>query len=260
MLDRFFMVVAFGAAMVPASPAPSPTPTATPAPLLKTIAHVRAKASCARIVTHANSAIVSALRNDAELDRTVSLLRTVDLDDGNPIHRFRDLNAIAGYASSLVENAISGKSEVERLRALAAKSTDPVQKKELKAFADALGGALWRQQKIARDLNGYVAYVNFHDIAKLDRSERLENEALFGVPDSRTIVAPMDVVITTGPGETNQDLNSYYRPIAPISHDPSETATQQARAAAADLVRRLPAISGDESRAADDVTGAFSGC
>jgi len=163
--------------------APPPLVSASPAPALKVIANVRSTSRCAEIVTHANSAIGSALNNDVQLQQLITRLRAINLDDGNLIHRRNGLDALGEFAKNLTQQSRSADDEVKRLRALAEKSTDPQEQKELKAFADALGGALWRQQKVARDLNGYLASVDFQDMATFTEGQEAANRAVFGVPD-----------------------------------------------------------------------------
>ena len=119
-----------------------PVPGPTAAPKLKVIASVLSTPRCAEIVTHANSAIGSALDNDVTIQQLITRLRAVNLDDGNPIHRRNGLAALGDFAKNLTLQSRSADDEVKRLRALAARSKDPNEKKELKAFADSLGGAL----------------------------------------------------------------------------------------------------------------------
>jgi len=261
MFQRIALIAALLAATAPAGAAPSkPLATSTPAPQLKEIVHVHASAHCAEVATHANSAISTALHNDEVLAQTISQLRTINLDDGNPIHRRNALASLGDLAKSLMQQAIAGDKEVKRLRDLAAASTDPQQKKDLKAFADALGGALWRQHKVARDLNGFLASIDFHDMKQLDESQTAMNNAVFGVPDP-TIQFPNDVSAAM----LNPGRQSAVGPNArDLQRQPAmfgePTLTSQARAAADDFQSRIPDISNDEAIAANDVTGAVSGC
>lgn len=261
MFKRIALIAAVLAVTAPVgAAAPRPAATAPPAPQLKEIVHVHASAHCAEIATHANSAISTDLHNDEVLSQTISQLRAVNLDDGNPIHRNNALARLGDLAKSLMQQAIAGDKEVKRLRDLAVSTTDPEQKKELKAFADALGGALWRQHKVARDLNGFLASVDFHDMKQLDESQTAMNNAVFGVPDPTTEY----------PGDVNGAMQSPARESAigqggrdlqrqpPMFGEPS--LTSQARAAADDFQARVPDISNDEAIAANHITGAVSGC
>ena len=254
MFERVALVFAALTAAT-ASPSPVPSPSTAPKPALKEIAAVRASASCGEIVTHANSAIAGALRNDAVVGQTISRLRTVDLDDGNSIHRRNGLQALGDYAKTLMQQSRSADNEVKRLRTLAEKSADPLQKKELKAFADELGGALWRQQKIARDLNGFLASVDFRDMMALDEDQRKANVAALGVEDP-SIDQPAEW------GRTDPQVrDSRLRDGSHGFAARQSTATAQAKAAASDFQSRVEAIATDEALAAGHASnGAFNAC
>ena len=251
MLDRFVLVAA---ALAAAAPAPAPAPT----PALKVIANVRSIPRCAAIVTHANSAISSALDNDMVITQTITRLRMVDLDDGNPVHRRNGLQALGDLAKTLVRQARGADNEVKRLREMAKASSDPDEAKDLKGFADELGGALWRQQTIGRDLNGYLATVDFHDMTKFDEGQRALNQAAFGVPD------PLAQTPVEARGAVNKPANAnVISPPMPehLGHEHGyPTATEQAHAAASDFQARIPGISVDESAAASRIDGALKGC
>jgi hypothetical protein len=233
--------------------APSPQPSATPA--LKTIATVRASARCAAIITHANSAISTTLDDDQVIGQTITQMRLTNLDDGNPVHRRNGLNALGDLAKKLVTQARAGDDEVKRLRKIAAETKDPVEAKALKTFADQLGGALWDQQKVGRDLNGFLAYQDMRDMSKFDEGQQKMNEAAFGVPDPLQQI-PTDI----GSAQSRAIINSTMP--ARIGHDPNEaTATQQERFAADDFQRRLnTTIATDENQAATKVDDAVKGC
>ena len=109
--------------------APTPQPSASPA--LKTIASVRASSRCAEIITHANSAIGTTLDNDAIVSKTITTLRLLNLDDGNAIHRRNGFNTLGDLAKTLMQQARAADDEVKRLRALAAKTKDPQEAKDL---------------------------------------------------------------------------------------------------------------------------------
>jgi hypothetical protein len=266
MLHRFTVIAASAALLTQGTgfaAAPPPAPAATAAPALKVIASVRSTPRCAEIVTHANSAIGSALNNDVLIAQTITRLRAYNLDDGNPIHRRNGLDALGEFAKNLTKQSRSADDEVKRLRALAEKSTDPQEKKELKAFADSLGGALWRQQKIARDLNGYLASVDFQDMATLTESQKEANNAVFGVADPFIASAgdARNAAQANSDRNRNQiDPSTGMHP-PPLGHDINQpTATQEASAAARDFESRLPDITTDENGAAQHVEGALARC
>jgi hypothetical protein len=251
MLDLIVLAAVLSSAAVP-----SPQPSATPA--LKTIASVRASARCADIITHANSAIDKTLNNDMVISQTITALRLSNIDDTNPIKRRNNLNALGDMAKTLMQQSRSGDDEVKRLRDLAKKTKDPNEAKALEQFADELGGALWRQQTIARDMNGFLAYVDFHDMSQWSESEQNANQAIFGVADP---------LAQTPPDFNGQygarGVNQVWRPQAPphLGHDPTDpTPGQQAKWAADDFQKRLPDIVLDENHAASHVDTALTGC
>ncbi len=246
------MSVAFLLAIAIAGASPSPAPAATPA--LKTIVSVKSSSRCAEIITHANGAIGATLSNDSEINHTISWLRLVDFDDGNAIHRRNSMNALGDMAKTLMQQARSGDDEVKRLRKIASQTKDPKAAKDLKDFADELGGALWRQQKIARDLNGFLAYEDFKEMATPTDGEKVANRSIFGVDDPQAEM-PLEFQPRDAQGQ-------HYNVMHPmIGHDPNDaTATQYARAAADDLKARIPDILQDELNAAGKVDGALGSC
>jgi len=248
MLDLLVLVAAL-------SSPPAPQPTATPAPVLIEIVHVRASAACAELVTHANAAIGLATGNDQLLIRTIDGLETNKLD-GNVIEHRNGLDALGNFAQQLNAQSMRGDAEIKRLRAIAAKAPDPQGKAELTAFANWLGGALWRQRKIARDLNGFVATMDAKDMAKPDDAQR-------GMYQSQGTLLPGNA---NPPRLLSVDAlpigNEYgIDPVTGLPRDPpGPSAGQMAQMAARDFQLRLPEISNDEAMAADHVLGATSGC
>jgi len=266
----FYRLAAIAGSLALLSPGTSyaaavPVPAATAAPALKVIASVRSTPRCAEIVTHANSAIGAALNNDVTLQQMITRLRAVNLDDGNSIHRRNNLAALGDFAKNLTLTSKAADDEIKRLRALAAQSKDPNEQKELKAFADSLGGALWRQQKVARDLNGYLASVDFQDMATFTEGQQQANRAVFGAADPlanfpQDILAQQRAAQQRGRGGQMDPTTGMQAP-PNLGHDPNHpTATQEAAAAASDFESRLPSITLDETGAAQHVTGALAKC
>lgn len=233
MISSLFVLLAL------VSAAPTPAPTSRPA--LREIGRVRASASCASLALHANSAISSALHSDLLVGQTMSRLREVDLD-GSVIARRNGLQELARLAKDLRAEAVAGVGEVKRLRELAAKSTNPTQKKELKNFADSLGGALYRQKKIANDLNGFLAAMDYHDMATFTQSQQDLNRSTLGQGDARVI----------DPVEKAKSIGRDPRAQLPAS--------QLAKEAADDFQQRVADITNDEALAAEHTEGAVSGC
>lgn len=240
------LVAALNAATVAATPSPAP---------LREIGHVKSTAACAELALHANTAISSALRNDTVVGDTIAKLQNVKLD-GNPITRRNDLQAVGDLAKDLHGRAVSGIAEVKKLREIAEKSTDPVQKKELKAFADELGGALYRQKKIAQDLNGLLAAFDYHDM-RMSSSDITQN-GMSSDPSqlqvSNAPSAPKKTDLRYDPG--NQFQPSKGTSVFNVTHTDSELA----QFAASDFTLRVPDITNDEALAANHAEGAVSGC
>lgn len=255
MLDLFAVIFA-ALAVLPVTPVAS----ATPRPVLKEIVHVRSSAACGEIATHANGAISLALHNDAMLSQTIARLRTINLDDGNSIHRRNGLDQLGTYAKTLMQQARAGDDEVKRLRALAEKSTNPDAKKDLKEFADQLGGALWRQQKVARDLNGFLASADFRDMKELDESQKQSNRAVFGVDDPTKAISLASVGGQPPDGPLAANLNNAASETFLTPFYLRGSTTEQARAAADDFELRIPDISNDEATAANHIEAATAGC
>jgi hypothetical protein len=236
MLAYFVLMAALAAA-----PQPSPSPATT----LKEIGHVRATASCAELAVHANSAISSALRNDLLLTQTIGKLHNVNLD-GDPITRRNGLQDLGNLAKDLRAQAVAGDREVKRLRDIAAKSSDAQQKQELKKFADELGGALYRQKKIANDLNGLLAAFDYHDMSKLDENTQQMNEMTLGVPTLQ---------------RDNPEESAAKGPLGRLNNIPQPPSDNLLAARAAnDFELRIPDITNDEGLAAEHTAGAVSGC
>ncbi|HET9097784.1 MAG TPA: hypothetical protein VFN37_14075 [Candidatus Baltobacteraceae bacterium] len=254
MLQHMLAAAALTVAILPPPPAASPAPQPSATPALKTIATIRVSARCASIITHANSAIAATLDNDQIIGSTITQLRLANLDDGNEMHRYKSLRALGDLAKNLMMQARSGDDEVKRLRKVAAATKDPQEAKALKEFADELGGALWSQQKVARDLNGFLAYQDFRDMSQFDEGQQKSNEAVYGVRDP---LAEQPTGELRGTVPQTQGL-----PAPPaMGHDPSDpTSTQQARLAADDFQKRIPVILRDENLAAGKVDGAIQGC
>ena len=249
----------------PAPPATAPlaSPSAVPSPgsganapteadgtPLKPIARVRSTTFCSDFAAHANNAIASAVRNDGTIGHTIVLLEGPNLD-ANPIARHNEIASLAALSDQLYKDWKNGDQEVKRLRALADKTTDPAEKQDLKAFADWLGGALWRQRKIGRDLDGFVAYLNTRDMMHIDESTAQANLGVYGMADPSTAHGiPGEFAQPTGP-------ETYPSPLS-INYDASDTS--QAEAAAKDFSQRVRSIVSDETEAAGAGDTAASHC
>jgi hypothetical protein len=223
--------------LLAAAPAAPPAGAGTPVPAptqLKEIGRVHSTV-CVNIVVHANSAISSALRNDAMLARTVSRLRNADLESSG-LGMERGISDLDRMAGALNDDAVHGEGEVERLRAIARQTKDPTRKAELEAFADALGGALYRQKTVARDLGGFVAYLEAREM-----SAKPDDKIADAVRPDTTQAAPLT---RATPATALQDGSP----------------NDMALAAAGDFTTRMQDIARDEGAAASHVEDAVSGC
>jgi hypothetical protein len=227
--------------------APNPVPaSAAPAPpsQLKEIGHVESLSVCSAIVVHANSAIGAALDNDRDLALTINRLRTTDLDTDNAIARRNGMNDLATLAGRMRFAAAAGTAEIKRLRAMDARTADPTRKAELKAFADALSGAIVRQHKAATDLDAVLAIIDGRRaVEEMNTPELTAQRASIAGPERVDALDREAGVIrnpVAGPGPLH--------------------ANDMLHAAADDFASRSQAILGDEGVAADHALGATTGC
>jgi hypothetical protein len=227
------LIAIIATAPIPAAPpsAPSPGP-------LKEIGRVRTSAACGNIVVHANSAIFSTLRNDATLALAITRLRNLDLESSS-LGLQEGIHELGRLAKQVREDAVRGVAEIKRLRDLGDRSTDPVRKAELHEFADALGGALYRQKTMSLDLSGFVSYLQYHGMAASDDGQN----------------KPSDDATAGETTEVEGSPAPYYRD---ASH--TQTPNELAANAATDFADRMRMIDADETRASDHAEGAVTGC
>ncbi|MDQ6931222.1 MAG: hypothetical protein M3126_11235 [Candidatus Eremiobacteraeota bacterium] len=219
-------------------------PTPSPAGALREIGHVRSTAFCSELALHANTAISAALRNDTVLVQTIDRMQNARLD-GNSITRRNTLQSLGDLAKELRARAVAGNREAATLRTMAGQSTDPEQKEELKRFADALGGALYRQKQVANDLNGLLAAFDYHDM----RPTATDLASMNGGRPIAHSVFPEDPKFNAYSARSQSD--PFNRPL---------TDTDLAAIAAKDFQARIPDISNDEGIASNHAVGATSGC
>ncbi len=234
-----------------AAPAPltaeSPSPPVPPSPL-KEIGRVQSLSVCSAVVVHANSAIGEALDNDAQLALAINRLRTTDLDSTNEITRRNGMNDLSTLAGRIRTGAAAGTGEVKRLREIVATTSDPTRKAELKAFADALGGALARQRKAGVDLDRMLVIIDGRRaVEDVNTTEMVDERASIAAPSvgSRQAIGAnpglmRSAVAAPGPG---------HEPVDGYLHD-----------AADDFTARTQVILSDEGIAADHALAATTGC
>jgi hypothetical protein len=212
---------------------PSPGPSARPTPLQE-IGRVRALPACTPIVVHANGAISQTLDNDRGLAILTNNLRAIDFDKLNTIQRRNAINALEKQASEIRIGAGNADGEIKRLREYALASPDPQRKTELKAFADALGGALVRQKRAANELMRDITIIQ----GRVDAAEArgiLNRDSL--TPENGMPALPR-AALPPPPSSWNETM----------------------RAIASSLDDRTEAIVADEGVAADHSIAATSGC
>jgi hypothetical protein len=145
------MLLPIVVALAAADPAPAASSAPRPTPLTE-IGRVRALPACVPIVAHANGAITQALDNDRTLAALSTNLHNTDYDKLNFMQRKNAIESLMKQAEALRIASSAGDVEVKKLREYAVNSPDPKRKEELKTFADALGGALYRQKKAGVEL------------------------------------------------------------------------------------------------------------
>jgi hypothetical protein len=177
-------------------PSPAPAATQRPTPLTE-IGRVRALPACVPIVAHANGAITQALDNDRTLAIITTNLHNTDFDKLNWLQRRNAIEALMRQAESMRNATSAGDAEVKKLREYAVNSPDPQRKAELKTFADALGGALYRQKKAAVEFMRDVAILRGRDEGAEAKSIMAANNPQ--APDPRTTSVRDRAMVNTLP-------------------------------------------------------------
>jgi len=155
-------------------PGPAATSAPRPTPLTE-IGRVRALPACVPIVAHANGAITQALENDRTLAILSNNAHTTDFDKLNFLQRRNAVEALMRQAEAIRVASSSGDVEVKKLREYENSANDPERKAELKAFADALAGALYRQKKAAVEFMRDVTIVRGREEAAEGRELMRQN-------------------------------------------------------------------------------------
>jgi hypothetical protein len=176
------MIAWLPALLLTAAVAAAPETTAAPSPAasaLPEIGRVRANAACQAIVEQARVAITNAVHNDRRL---LSLATVMDRVSPGAIvgeKKVRAIDVLAQWASSIELDAVEAQGSIERMRALAAASTDETRKRELKAFADALSGAVARQKYAAHEVQRGLFLIGAR--ADVAEARALSDDNAFGV-------------------------------------------------------------------------------
>jgi hypothetical protein len=213
-----------------APPAPAPSPAAS---VLPEIGRVRANAACQTIVEHARVAITNAVHNDRRL---LSLAAVMDRVSPNATvggeKKVRAVDVLSQWASSIESDAGEAQGAIDRLRALAAASTDETRKRELKAFADALSGAVARQKYAAHEVQRGLFLIGAR--ADVAEARAIEDDPALGIKGAATS-------LDGTPLRTSQD-------------------SPKLRDLAATLVERIKLIKEDEHEGVRHEVGATNGC
>lgn len=233
----FAVTVAVSSGAAP-SPAPAASAQAAPASPLKEIGRLKISPACTSIVVRANSAIGASLRNDQTLAMTIATLRRVNLD-GSTFEKAKGMHEIDRLATDMRLSAIAAESQIAKLREMAEESTDPERKAELKSFADALGGALFRQKRAGADLQRMLVVIEGRDNVAETAADMKEISSVTR-PEAQPALIP-----SYSPGANAVDTKHY---------------NDMALSAAREMDDRVTAILADESKASEHIAGAVSGC
>ncbi len=223
------------------APAASTAPATTTAPTpLKEIGRVRALPACVPIVAHANGAITQALDNDRTLAIISNNLHATDFDKLNSLQRRNAIDALMKQAEAMRVASSAGDVEIKKLREYAVNSPDPNRKAELKAFADALGGALYRQKKAAVEFMRDVTIMRGREEAQEARDIMHQDNP-------------------TPPYPIAQQMNDTAQNAGPLPH-PAPVYNKQMRQIGDTMNDLTQGILVDEGIAADHSIAATSGC
>ena len=225
-------------ALVAADPTPAASTAPRPTPLQE-IGRVRALPACVPIVTHANAAITQALDNDRTLAILSTNLHNTDFDKLNSLQRRNVIDALMKQAEALRVATKAADGEVKKLREYAVNAPDEQRKVELKTFADALGGALNRQQKAASEFMRDVTIVRGREVVANSHETELGRE-----PIPPSIYTTSQVPLSAAP--------------TPEPAQPFNTKQMQYLGDTLDALSKTILI--DEGKAADHSIAATSGC
>lgn len=239
MLSLLPFVAALATAPAPAA-SPSPPPTK-----LQEIGRVRTSV-CTSILVHANGAITQALDNDRDLAIVTANLRATNFDGLSSLQRRNSIDSLMTRTQAVRTNFKAADNEIKMLREMAKASNDAERKAELKAFADALGGALERQKKAAEAFDSAIVILRgredaFEARGIMNRDRRLASSGM--IPEYKLQQAEaMQAAVAPSPPPRDGEWNK-------VMHDIAQG-----------LDERVGTIAYDEGVAADHSIAATTGC
>jgi hypothetical protein len=220
----------------PLSHVPAPSPSPSEKPLLE-IGRVRATTPfCRKMADQASGAVDTALFADRQIVSFSAALRKVDLDSSQ-LAKYRGTEDVRKRYASLRATAVEGERQLKLFREEAKAAETEEQRVALVSFADALGGAVFRQKKLAEDLGRYLAFLDASEPLSEEDHDRIQKAILANAGNP------------AAPHDPFGDLNMV-----------PETLSHSARGAADELDLRALAIGKDEDVAADRIDAAFKGC
>lgn len=167
-------------------PSPPPSPGSALAGTLKDIGRVRAQTTfCRDVLDGAGAATNVALENDATLDDTAHFLGHVDLDE-NKLAKPQAVVELQKRYATISTSAQAAIGQAKRLEGLAATAPTTAQRDALVVYANAIGGALHRQQLLAASFRRFAMYLETHEQVAWQQ----HNEDLFYA--ARTPAGPFD--------------------------------------------------------------------
>ena len=146
-----------------------------------------------------------------------------------------------------------------RLRRDADATSDPKKKQEILAFANAIGGAIYRQYKIAFDLNGFIGNLEARDMAKPDDTFGNMNTATAGSPNA--LPGATGVTVNGQPVDSG-GFGSAQPAVGPMGVQrllPTDD-DALANSLADDFISQIHDVTTDEATASTHADGATSGC
>jgi len=247
-----------------ASPAPEAATAPSPLAPLREIGRVHAQtAFCQAVYDRGGLATAAALDNDAALAQTSDYLSHTELDD-NALNKPKAVYTMHEMYESLMGRARTAIDVSKALRKLADEAPTPEQKAALIAYADAIGGALHRQELVAGDYIRFAVYLEAHQPVTWQQQEYEQISASISPP------RPGDYQVSEPtewhPQEDSLGESSLYpeMPGVNFSTDARDHVTPRltdlAKSEATHLTERHAKVVDDETHAAATVQAAFGPC